>query len=300
MRLYKLRSYHLIDDKVYLELPYSDTHIICSKDGFLYLRYLDITIHKYLLRKSAESPPYPLVGDNLVPHLFEYNKIYLNYEAHKNSGDTISFFYFMKASNNESLFAEIYLQEVEKFCNKAFPYEPKKETLNLNREQLEKILYDISDEKSKYIIHSYKGLKYAKHLSEPISICEDFIDLSDDGIINLYNSEMESLKRFGEIVAKQKSTGFVKVKNISDVPSFPIEPRGFMSNPHNLLIISKHNISIQKISISFVSKDNFKVTTSEILLTEPLIKDMILSSISHIEDFKSFSKKGKKQRRGWQ
>ncbi len=301
MKLYKLRSEHLINDKIYFELPYYNTQLICSKDGFLYCKHSDFIIHKYLLEKYDDCPTYPLTYDRLVPHLFNKQQIYLNFESSKSGISNISFLYFISSGRNEPLFAEIYFQEIINFCKNSIDYKPNKILQSFTREQLESFLYNVYEDRSKYLIHPLKGLMYARHLSEPISIKENFLDFSDEGIIKLYNSELESLKKFGEIVAKQKSTGFENIENINDVPSFLIEPRGYMATPPLLCIISKHNISVQKISISFESKDNFKVSTSEILITEPLIRDMMLSSISQTEYFKkSPLKKGKKQIRGWQ
>jgi len=299
MHLYLLPTSHLVDDKIYLELPYLDNRLICSNEGFLYFKNLDISVHKYLLRQSKDEPTYPLTCDKLVPHLFEYNKIYLNYEVQKTGIDFTSFYYFTKTSKKEILFAEIYLQEIINYCKEKLG--PKQETRTLSRDELESFLYNISEDKSKYIIHPSKGLKYVHHPTETISIQEKLLDLSDDGILSLYNKRIESMRLFGQICARKNSSNFTKADSIENVPSFPVSPQGYLGIANNLFIISKHSIAVSELDIAFISKGLFKLKTSEILVTEALIRDMMVSCFSDVQKYKKpVTSKNKKQRRSLQ
>jgi len=109
------------------------------------------------------------------------------------------------------------------------------------------------------------------------------------------------MRLFGQICARKNSSNFTKADSIENVPSFPVSPQGYLGIANNLFIISKHSIAVSELDIAFISKGLFKLKTSEILVTEALIRDMMVSCFSDVQKYKKpVTSKNKKQRRSLQ
>ena len=184
----KIKSKYCANDKVQLMLSNAPNQIICSKDGFLYLRDKDLTIHKYLSDPQRKKMPFhkEYLSKWHATHLFKYNQIYVKFTKYQQYSSplpkkyTLSFLYFYKVGKGEAVVAEMYLHD--------FPKENRVITFKEN--VLEDYLFDSSvfeqfDHcKGKYIFDWTNDIKYAKSSVEDIIInntsFKDLLDTSNN------------------------------------------------------------------------------------------------------------------------
>ena len=275
MELNKIASKYCTAEKVQLMLSNAPRQIILSKDGYVYLREKDITVHRYLEDPVREKMPFkdnPSSKDHAT-HLFEYNKVYAKFTRYRGMkerypfGDSYSltFLYFIKAKDGGAICAEMHLGD--------FKEEENEETsLKMTRTELEKFLYSTDEVKSKCIFDWFSGMKYIKHNNERIGICNfDFIDLSEQGIINLYNRRNEPLMIFSDPEERKKKLeeGAWKVNRIEEIENFDLTYHGFMNNysPMLLVINERDEMWVYEFKVTYWSKDCYKLTAKRRRIT---------------------------------
>lgn len=269
MEIDKIKKKYCANDKVQLMFS-NPRQIILSKDGYLYLREQGITIHRYLTDPVRKKMPYknkPSSRDHAT-HLFEYDKIYAKFTAYRDMCArfpledlySLTFLYFIRAENGEAFCAEFDLED----------FKAEKETSQiLSKAGLEKFLYDLDGVDAKCIFEYPVGIRYAKHKRESTVITNDsFLNLSDEGIIDSYNRENESLLYLiideKEQAKEMKANKSLHVYSIEDIKDFVLTYHGF-NNCYSpmLLVINGNEMYVYDFSITFKEKDCFEVKSKK-------------------------------------
>jgi len=296
MEVHKIKAKYCKDNKVQVMFSNAAKQIICSKDGYLYLRDGDNTIHRYLDDSTRNKMPFKRKPSSSyhATHLFEYDKIYAKFTSNRNMGNSFlvndgsyvfTFLYFIKNSNNEAICAEFHLSDFKK--------EEQEITLYTAKE-LEEFLYKIRNVDGKCIFKYWEGIQYAKFKNEPYSIDRGFLDISDSGIIQKYNSDngMFKVSLFDEeLRKKQLAERSWEVSTIDEVKKVNLTERGgfiLSSDMPLLLVIDGDSMSVYEFSVTYCKKDCFEVrsTKREILITrENIIKNSTNSEYTREPDF---------------
>jgi len=264
MTINKIKKKYCTDDKVQVMFSNAPNQIIFSKDGYLYLREQDVTIHRYLTDPVRKEMPYRNhpSSSNHATHLFEYDKIYAKFTGYRNMGGaclsedsySMTFLYFVRAENGEALCAEIDLGDFEK----------EEETFQkLSKAELEKFLYDLNGAQAKCIFGWFAGIQYVKHTKEAIGITNDnFLNLSDEEIIRRYNFKNAPICFIfnEEERAKRETDESWRVHSIEEVKEFVLTHHGvFAQYDPMLLVIEDNEMYVYDFTVKFINKDCFEV-----------------------------------------
>lgn len=262
MEIFKVASKYCIEDKVQLMLKNSDSQIICSKEGYLYLKKDDILIHRYLTDPLREGMPYSdtPTSKEYNTHLFKYNQIYvwfcneLGYdEFGLVGGYSLNFIYFLKTKNNEAI-GVIFKLDDFKYEEKSFE--------NMTGLAVEKFLYQHEDEIGKYIFNSFSGIKCAWDKSENLILGNSVVDLSEENILHSHNAYNIPIYLF-RTEADEYVTDIKEVENV-----IISERNGFMgsSTKSNMVIIKENDIIIYNFDIWYCSKNRYKIKADTCLI----------------------------------
>lgn len=265
MDINKIKRKYCTNDKVQVMFSNAPSQIILSKDGYLYLRESDVTIHRYLTDPVRKEMPYRNnpSSSNHATHLFEYDKIYAKFTRYRNMGIgyypedsySLTFLYFVRAENGEALCAEISLRDFEK---------EEETSQKLSKAELEKFLYDLNGTQAKCIFEWFGGIQYVKHTKEVVGIANDnFLNLSDEEIIRRYNFKNEPLYWFifdEEKRAKKEADESWKVHSIEEVKDLVLTHHGIFSQyDPMLLVIEGDEMYVYDFTVTLINKDCFEV-----------------------------------------
>jgi len=267
MEIFKIRKKYCTDDKVQLMLSNSPQQIICSADGYAFLRDSELILHKYIEDKQRFKLPYhdKPISESHVNHLFEYNKLYIKATSDRNmvggyslASDslTITFLYFIKLKDGDALCAEIPLSHFKSMLNKKVQYFTAKE--------LEDFLYNVKGTTAKIICDGME-IKYAKHKNEELFIDKSFIDITEKGIVSAYNhfKETKSIPLFDEKRRKElleeRPWEIKSVDKISE--ELVLTHHGIITSRGPILITIKEcgEIEVINFKVAFCKKDVFRV-----------------------------------------
>ena len=274
----KIKKKYCTDDKVQVAFSNAPSQIICSKDGYLYLRDGDITLHRYLEDPTRLTMPYcdnPSSNRHTL-HLLKYGQLYVKFTSFRpmgsiyaccDGGYVLTFLYAIK-----TIAGKVVLSEWTVFDGEDYYQKPTSTTEFMNREQLEDFLYGTSEIIGKYIFTFNGGIKYAKSVNEEFIVQKDFIDLSDDAIVNLYNIMKRPISLFGEHLEDNEDDA----STIDEVKEFCITGTGFY-NPV-MVTITDSQVTFYEFEITYCSKDCYRVDLNEVKVNPDIIK--IHSSIS--------------------
>lgn len=262
MDTYKIAKKYCTEEKVQVMFSNAPRQIICSKDGYLYLRDGDIKIHKYLTDSIREKMPYRNRPDGRwhATHLFKYDQVYVKFTRYRRmnpslalmpDGYSLSFLYFHKLNNGEAIASEMYLGDFKKEKGEKY----------FSKKGLEEFLYGISDIKGKYIFEWEHGIQYAKSPEEIICIdgIRKFLDLSDEAIINSYNirNMFLNFQLFDEGYDDKEEEKQVKIESLDEIKEEFSMIGGF--NAPILVEVSEDGINVYEFDVIYCGKDNFKV-----------------------------------------
>lgn len=270
MTINKIAKKYCADDKVQVMFSNAPSQIIFSKDGYLYLREQDVTIHRYLTDPVRKKMPYRNhpSSSNHATHLFEYDKVYAKFTRYRNMGRgyhpedsySLTFLYFVRAENGEALCAEIGVDSFES---------EEETTQTFSKAELEKFLYNLDGADAKCIFEWFGGIQYVKHTKEAVSICNDkFLNLSDEEIVrkcNTLNEPMYCLifdeKRRAEMMADESW----KVQSIEEVKDFVLTYHGgIISNcSPMILVIIGDEMYVYDFKVTLLKKDCFEVKSTK-------------------------------------
>lgn len=261
MTIHRIKKKYCTDDKVQVMFSNAPSQIILSKDGYLYLRNKDVTIHRYLTDPVRKEMPYrsnPSSGSHAT-HLFEYNKIYAKFTKYRDmrvgfhfeDSYSLTFLYFVRTKNGEAIYAEFDLSDFKS-----------KELISqrFSKADLENFLYKLDGAQAKCIFEWYNGIRYVKHIKEGISIDSNkFLNLSDEAIINFYNFRNQPLHFIFSGAEKEIDESW-EVHNIEEVQEFVLTNDGVLQdyNPV-LLVIESNEMYVIEFIVKFIHKDCFEV-----------------------------------------
>ncbi len=267
----KIKSKYCTKDKVQIMFSNATRQIICSKDGYLYLRDGDDceVVHKYLDDPIRRKMPYKNKpsSEYHATHLLKYNQIYAKFTNRRamnpnhfslmsSLGYHFTFLYMIKNKKKEAIFVELTLDE----------FEAKEEIFeNLTKKDVQDFLYKATGFDGKYVFERYRGIQYAKSYKEKVSIKENFIDLSDEAIIDKYNkikySEPIMLVPGFNREEIRKINEEQKAKTIDDVKEFKMtESTSWFGNcTCYMLIVKGDEMYVYEFDIIYVSKNCFKI-----------------------------------------
>jgi len=265
MTINKIKKKYCANDKVQVMFSNAPSQIIFSKDGYLYLREQDVTIHRYLADPVREEMPYRNnpSSNNHATHLFEYDKIYAKFTRYRNMSSgyhpedsySLTFLYFVRAENGEALCAEISLRDFKK---------EEEISQKLSKAELEKFLYDLNGTQAKCIFEWFGGIQYVKHAKEVVGIANDnFLNLSDEEIIRRYNFKNEPMYCLifdEEERAKKEADESWKVHSIEEVKDFVLTHHGVFSQYDPMLLVIEGDVMyVYDFTVKFINKDCFEV-----------------------------------------
>lgn len=280
----KIKKKYCTDDKVQVMFSNAPSQIICSKDGYLYLRDGDVTVHKYLSDPQRKKMPYrnKPTSDRHATHLFKYGQVYAKFTRYRNMADSffydedsysLTFLYFHKVGKGEAICSELYLGDFDK--------ETETET-TFTRSELEEFLYGTSGIKGKYILGWFSGIRYAKSENESISINKKFLDLSDEAIIELHNHAKEPIKMvipyFDEESKKEDDESW-KAHTIDEVTEFSMTNYGFNFHYPIMLVITDTEMTVYEFEVIYCGKDCYKVKSQKVNITPNLV-DILTSAVN--------------------
>ncbi|MDO4283061.1 MAG: hypothetical protein Q4D02_05420 [Clostridia bacterium] len=285
MEISRIRKKYCTEDKVQIMLSNAKSQIICSKDGYLYLRDGNITIHKYLTDLQRKDMPYHSRPSSKrhATHLFKYDQLYVKFTRSRAMNDsirldadsyTLSFLYFYKIGKGEAICAELFLDDFTK----------EEETIRIfSKKELEDFLYGVSSEiKGKYILEWFYGIRYAKSSEESISIQKKFLSLSDEDVTKLHNLAKEPIRivnYFDKSSRKHCEDESWKANNIDEITEFSMTNYGFNFNYPIMIIITSNEVLVYEFEVICCKKDSFKVRSQRIRITPDLVN--ILTQAIH-------------------
>lgn len=284
MEIHKIKKRYCTEDKVQVMFSNAPNQIICSKDGFLYLRVRGITSHhKYLSDPQRKKMPYRKFPSSKghASHLFKFNQIYVKFTKYRamssglklESDDyTLSFLYFQKYKEREAIFSEMFLDDFE--CEETFTM--------MSQKEVEEFIYGISEEEGKYIFDYESGIIYAVSAHEEEIIRKYVFDFSDNSIIERYNYINEPLRIDDSYISlsnkveksnvKDNDDESWKVNTIDDVKEFSITGSkwGFRENNLVMITITENGVIANEFEIFYCGKDSYKVKSNKTLITPNL------------------------------
>ena len=244
MKCLKIAKKYCTSDKVQVMFSNARSQIICSKDGYLYLRDGDVILHRYLEDDTRGLMPfssYPSSSRH-TSHLLKYNQTYIKFTSSRPMGSVfaicdggyeLTFLYATKAITGEVILAEWSVFDGEDFYQK-----PTEITKYMTRKQLEEFLYGTSGLIGKYIFSFNDfsgGIKYAWSANEEHFVKKNFIDLPD---------EVED------------------VSKVEHVKEFCITGSGFVEPA--MVTITDSEVTLYVFSITYCSKDHYKVELQKV------------------------------------
>ena len=269
MTINKISKKYCTNDKVQVMFSNASSQVILSKDGYLYLREGDLTLHRYLTDSTRKEMPYRNTpsSNNHATHLFEYDKVYAKFTRYRNMGNrgsfledsySLTFLYFVKLESGEALCAELNVKG----------FEAEEETTQiLSKTELEQFLYGLNDEDAKCIFEWFAGIQYVKHSKEGIFLSKPtFLSLSDEDIVKKYNNKHEPMYCliFDDDLRKKKmSDESWKVHSIDEVKDFVLTYHGALLSNFSpmLLVIKSDDMYVYDFKVTFLKKDCFEVKT---------------------------------------
>lgn len=279
MDTYKMAKKYCTNDKVQVMFSNALSQIICSKDGYLYLRDGDVTVHKYLTDSQRKKMPYhnKPSGKWHAAHLFKYDQVYVKFTRYRRMNDCIlpmsdgyslSFLYFYKVGKGEAIVSEMYLSDFNK----------EEGEMTFTKEELRNFLYESSGVKGKYIFEWLYGIKYAKSVGEEISIDKNFLDLSDNFIIDLYNFTKAPIhfNIFDDNEEKEDDESW-KVSSIDDITEEFTLTNGFYAPI--LVEVNDTAIIVFEFEVTYCSKNCFRVKYEKVVITPNLV-DILTSAVT--------------------
>jgi len=113
MEVVIIKSKYCTNDKVQIMFSNAPNQIICSRDGYLYLRDGEITIHRYLEDDERKKMPYHDRPSSTkhANHLLKFNQLYAKFTQYREMESvfkmdrmyyTLSFLYAKKEKDNLS------------------------------------------------------------------------------------------------------------------------------------------------------------------------------------------------------
>lgn len=274
MKICKIESTFCKDDQVQITFNNAPTQLICSKDGYLYYRFNDLTIHRYVTnpRRFNMKHSHPPFSHKHATHFFKFNQPYIFFTPYDTpdvsynfTEDTyhMRFLYFTKLPNGDVIYAETSSYEFQS-----------KETKIMTLEEVKKFLYDTEGVDGKYIVDWNYGVKYAATPHESI-ILNNYVDLSYESIVKHYNDI-------------QKIVGHKTVDSIDEIKEALITTPSLGYNPM-LVTISGTDILITSFSITCHGRDNFKAELRHYKIDWDLKSlDQIDDNLPYTDTFKLF------------
>lgn len=265
MTINKIDKKYCADGKVQVMFSNAPSQIIFSKDGYLYLREKDVTIHRYLTDPVRDVMPYRNnpSSSNHATHLFEHDKIYAKFTRYRNMARggypedsySLTFLYFVRAENGEAICAELKPEDFKK---------EEEITKILSKEELEKFLYELNDEESKCIFEYFGGIQYVRHTRETIAIKNDkFLNLSDNEIVKRYNFKNEPLYCLildEEVRAKREADESWKAHSIEEVKDFVLTHHGMIEYYSPMLLVVKGaQMYVYDFKVTLLKKESFEL-----------------------------------------
>jgi len=287
----RIKSKYCTADKVQIMFSNAPRQIICSKDGYLFLRDKDVCIHRYLKEPQRKNMPYSSTPTSKwhATHLFNYGQVYAKFTSdramnecffHHSDGFILSFVYFHKLNNGEAVVCEFYLSECK---------QEQETEIFMNREELIKWLYDVSEVKGKYIFDYMSGIQYAKSPLEEISISR-FLDLSDEAIVKWHNLAKEPIRIFDycpfilgngkATTEKPKDDESWKANTIDEITEFSMTNWGFMHDSPVLLAMSDEGITAYEFEVICCSKDSYKVKSKKTSIVPDMMEFLTSATTS--------------------
>lgn len=283
MDVHKIKSKYCTDEKVQVMFSNADNQIICSKDGYLYLRDGDITIHRYLTDPLRDKMPYKNKPSSNIHanHLLKYEQFYAKFTKSRNmrfgfdlnGSYSFTFLYFIRRNKKEAICAEIGLREFDS---------EEEELKNLSLIEVEEFLYNAEGLNGKYVFDWFRGIEYIKCNKEQVSIDKHFIDFSDEAIIEKYNKEKypDPWFLFGSAERQKKELEAKRVKSIDKVEKVTLTRKGEFFN-HSTpisLVVKDNEMYVYEFEIIYCSKDcfNIKSIKRKICMTQNLRNKILL------------------------
>ncbi|MBE5813407.1 MAG: hypothetical protein E7314_07195 [Clostridiales bacterium] len=246
MDVSKINYKYCTKDKVQITLNNAYNQLICSKDGYLFYKFDDLTLHRYCIERERFSLPNhdPAFSNLHANHLFKFNQPYVFFTPYNTShvpysfvDDTyhVRFLYFVKLPNGDVA----YLDTTDFDSSNT-------ETKMMTLEELNSFLFDITDVCGKYIIDWNTGVKYAKSKNEILMV--------DKYPAYCYETILQNYNKF----EARRNPSFKPVSNINDVGEHVLTVASLGYNPL-LVTISEDKISTYIFKITFCGPDKFKV-----------------------------------------
>lgn len=267
MEVTRIKSKYCTNNKVQIMFSNAPNQIICSRDGYLYLRDREVTIHRYLEDEQRKKMPYRKhpSSDKHANHLLKFDQLYAKFTEYREMTSALSIgpmyytlsFLYAKKYKGGAIFAEMMLADFA---------QGEDDIRIMTKEEIEEFLYDISNVRGKYIVDLNRSLIYAKSDLEEICIKNPFLDLSEQGIIQKFNA-MDQLIPYvsHDSIGKEiKKIGKRKVENIGEVPEFCLMDHFYGSVKPILLIIKEKGITAYRFEITFISPNCYKVKKNRI------------------------------------
>lgn len=275
MEINKIKKKYCTDDKVQVMFSNAPSQIICSKDGYLYLRVGDVIIHRYLTDPIRQKMPYRNhpSSKNHATHLFKYNQIYAKFTRYRNMNTecilypeesySLTFLYFVRAENGEALCAELSLEDFTL---------GEEEVKVFSSSELKDYLYNIENVDAKCIFEWSTGIQFVGHKREKHSfINNDFLDISDEEIVRKYNLKNEPM--YCMILDEKKRQEAMQdkswqVHSIEEVKDFVLTHHGFLEQySPMILVIDGDAMYVYDFRVTFCEKDCFKVASRKRTIT---------------------------------
>lgn len=267
MEISRIRKKYCKDNKVQVMFSNAPNQVILSKEGYLYYRDNETTIHRYLddpVRNKMPFKNHPASAGHAT-HLFNYNQIYAKFTRYRSMGYSygfedsysLTFLYFVRAENGEALCAEFGLGDFESSKDINFVY---------TKKELEHFLYKLqdSDADAKCIFEWFGGMKYVKHRKEMFQLDNTpYLELDDEKIVKKYNIDKRPI--YGLIFdsamrEKAKSDTSWMANSIDDIHDFTITNHGALhSHSPMQLVIQGDTMYVYDFEVIFKEKDMFEV-----------------------------------------
>lgn len=277
MEVVRIKSKYCTNNKVQIMFSNAPNQIICSRDGYLYLRDGEITIHRYLEDEQRKKMPYRKHPSSTkhATHLLKFNQLYAKFTQYREMVPafqmegmyyTLSFLYAKKAKGG-AIFTEMMLADFT---------QGEDDIRIMTKEQVEGFLYDISNVRGKYICDLSRHLVYAKSDLEEICIKKPFLDLSEQGILQRFNAMNQPIPyvSYHNEGKKIKNTEGRKVENIGEVPEFCLTDHFFGSTKPILLVVKERGITAYRFGVTFIGPNCYRVKKNRIDIVPNLFRIM--------------------------
>lgn len=266
MKAHILHKRFCLKDKfVRLDIPISQKkQLICSKDGYLFLKTDEHLIHKYMSDEILfQLPIHPSpITDTHATHLFKYNTIYIDFSDYIGKSELMGWklpqvnFYYLYKSKRNSILLTLNFSDFKEY---------ETTSLKMTRSELENFLYNVSNANGKYLHTWLDGIQYANSPNETITIDNKPFDFSNKGIVKKYSYNH-------------------KISSIYEIPKFDVTSSGYFGTQKPILFeFQDDKVIIYIITAYFICRGEFEVVLKKQIISPQIIENLVTSSKCKLE-----------------